>query len=291
VPEVRSPTVRRRQLGGILRSLRQTRGMTVEQVADALLCSPSKVSRMETGSRGATLRDVRDLCDLYEVTDKAERERLSQLATEGKQQGWWQPYDLDFATYVGLEADATTLTEFSCTIIPGLLQTPAYIRAMHKTAVPIPAPERIEEYVEVRLTRQRLLTRDPPLRLVAVLDEAMLHRVVGGPAVMEEQLERLIAAARMPNITIRVIANAAGAHPAMESNFSILELSNSAPSVVYVEGLVGRIYLERSQDITRYREVFERLLDFTLNTDQSIELMSDIRAEYKTRTAVPVFNT
>jgi hypothetical protein len=265
--------------------------MTVEQVADALLCSPSKVSRMETGSRGATLRDVRDLCDLYEVTDKAERERLSQLATEGKQQGWWQPYDLDFATYVGLEADATTLTEFSCTIIPGLLQTPAYIRAMHKTAVPIPAPERIEEYVEVRLTRQRLLTRDPPLRLVAVLDEAMLHRVVGGPAVMEEQLERLIAAARMPNITIRVIANAAGAHPAMESNFSILELSNSAPSVVYVEGLVGRIYLERSQDITRYREVFERLLDFTLNTDQSIELMSDIRAEYKTRTAVPVFNT
>jgi transcriptional regulator with XRE-family HTH domain len=124
-PEVRSPTVRRRELGGILRSLRQERGMTVEQVAERLLCSPSKVSRMETGSRGATLRDVRDLCALYEVTDQAERDRLAKLATEGKQPGWWQPYELNFATYVGLEAEATTLIDFSCITVPGLLQTAA----------------------------------------------------------------------------------------------------------------------------------------------------------------------
>jgi hypothetical protein len=260
--------------------------MTIEQVADRLLCSPSKVSRMETGSRAATLRDVRDLCDLYEVTDPAERDRLARLATEGKQQGWWQPYELEFATYVGLEAEATTLIDFSCTIVPGLLQTPAYARAMHKTAVPEFAPERIEEYVEVRLTRQRLLTRDPPLRLVAVLDEAMLQRAVGGPAVMAEQLDRLMAAARMPNVTIRIIANAAGAHPAMESNFTILEFSNDAPSVVYVEGLVGYIYLERPQDITRYRGVFESLLKTALAPQESIELMSEIRAQYKNRAVI-----
>jgi hypothetical protein len=239
---------------------------------------------METGSRVATPRDIRDLCDLYEVTDPAERERMSRLASEGKEPGWWQPYELlDFATYVGLEAEAATLSDFCCTTVPGLLQTPAYARAMHKAGVPEIAPERIEEYIEVRLTRQRLLSRDPPLQFVAVLDEAMLLRAVGGPAVMAEQLDRLITAARMPNITIRVIANEAGAHAAMESNFSILEFSGNASSVVYVEGLVGRIYLERSQDIARYSEVFESLQRVALSQQTSIELMSDLKAQYKKR--------
>jgi transcriptional regulator with XRE-family HTH domain len=289
VPEVRSPTVRRRELGGILRSLRQARGMTVEQVAERLLCSPSKVSRMETGSRGATLRDVRDLCDLFEVADPAERERLAKLATEGKQQGWWQPYELDFATYVGLEAEATTLIDFRCTTVPGLLQTVGYARAMHKTAVPVLTAERIEEFVEVRLTRQRkLLERDPPLRLIAVIDEAMLHRAVGGPDVMTEQMDRLVESARQPNITIRVIPLEFGAHPAMDSNFNILEF-DAAPSVVYVEGLVGWIYVERPQDLARYKEVFESLLSVSLSPQESIELMSAVGARYKGRTAEVLF--
>jgi hypothetical protein len=258
--------------------------MTVDQVAEQLLCSPSKVSRMETGSRAATLRDVRDLCDLYEVKDPAERDRLAKLATEGKQQGWWQPYELDtFATYVGLEAEATTVIDFSCSIVPGLLQSPAYVRAMHKTAVPGYTPERIEEFVEVRLTRQRLLTRDPPLQLVAILDEAVLHRAVGGAAVMAEQLDLLLKAAQEPNITIRVIPNAAGAHPAMDSNFNILEFSNDAPQVVYVEGLVGYLYLERPQDIARYREIFESLLKTSSTPQESIELISEMWTRYKNR--------
>jgi transcriptional regulator with XRE-family HTH domain len=260
--------------------------MTVEQVAERLLCSPSKVSRMETGSRGATLRDVRDLCDLYEVTDSAERDRLAKLATEGKQQGWWQPYELDtsVATYVGLEAEATVLVDFRCTTVLGLLQTADYARAMHRTAVPGFTPERIEEFIEVRLTRQRLLLeRDPPLQLIAVMDEAILQRAVGGPAVMAEQLDRLMTAAQEPNITIRIIANDAGAHPAMESNFTILEFSNDAPQVVYVEGLVGYMYLERPQDIARYREVFESLLDIALTPQESIELISETWSQYKKR--------
>ncbi|HEY6849477.1 MAG TPA: helix-turn-helix transcriptional regulator [Terracidiphilus sp.] len=290
MPEVRSPTVRRRELGGILRSLRLARGMTVEQVAEQLLCSPSKVSRMETGSRAATLRDVRDLCDLYEVKDPAERERLSKLATEGKQQGWWQPYELDtFATYVGLEAEATTLIDFRCTTVPGLLQTADYARTMHRTAVPGFTPERIEEFVEVRLTRQRLLLqRDSPLQLIVVIDEAMLHRVVGGPAVMAEQLDWLVESARQPSVTIRVIPLEFGAHPAMDSNFNILEF-DTAPSVVYVEGLVGWIYMERPQDLARYEEVFESLLSASLSPRESIELMSAVGAQYKERTAELLF--
>ena len=259
--------------------------MTVEQVAAELLCSPSKVSRMETGSRAATLRDVRDLCDLYEVTEPAERVRMSRLATEGKQQGWWQSYDLVdyFVTYVGLEAEAARLMVFRCTIVPGLLQTPGYARAMHKSGVPEISAKRTEEYIEVRLTRQSLLTGDPSLTLVTVIDEAMLHRVVGGPAVMAEQLDRLVEEARMPNITIRVIPNEVGAYPAMDSNFNILEFHRNTSSVVYVEGLVGWIYLERPQDLTRYTEVFERLLEIALNPQESIELMSRIGAQYKRR--------
>src|SRR6266436_9454645 len=106
VPEVRSPTVRRRELGALLRALRNEKGLTVEQVADRLLCSPSKVSRMETGHGIATPRDIRDLCDLYDVADQAERDRMTQLSHDSKQQGWWQSYDLPYSTYVGLEAEA-----------------------------------------------------------------------------------------------------------------------------------------------------------------------------------------
>jgi transcriptional regulator with XRE-family HTH domain len=284
VPEVRSPTVRRRELGAILRSLRTARGMTVEQVAAELLCSPSKVSRMETGSRVATLRDIRDLCEFYGVTDQAERERMQRLATEGKQQGWWQAYELDyFATYVGLEAEATTLIDFRCTTVPGMLQTAAYARALHQAGAPEDPDERREKYLEVRAVRQQLLTKEPPLRLVAVIDEAMLHRVVGGSAVMAEQLDRLIEAASQPNITIRVISLESGAHPAMDSNFNILDIDGAASSVVYVEGLVGWIYLERPQDIARYREVFERLLAASLSPRESIELMSAIAERYRWR--------
>src|SRR5579872_4147956 len=121
VPDVRSPTLRRRELGVRLRAMRMEHALTVEQVAEQLLCSPSKVSRMETGQRGATPRDVRDLCRIYGVTDQAEVARLMNLAREGRQQAWWQPYDLDyFATYVDLEQAATRLSYYSTTIVPGM---------------------------------------------------------------------------------------------------------------------------------------------------------------------------
>jgi len=288
VPEVRgssgSPTVRRRELGALLRALRNARGMTVEQVAAELLCSPSKVSRMETGQRGATARDIRDLCDLYGVSDPAERERLATLAAEGKKQGWWQSYELvdDFTTYVGLEQAALSMKHFSCLTVNGLVQTPAYARAMHVVGFEDFTSARIEELLEVRMRRQQLLDRQPPLQLHLVFDEAMLHRVVGGPAVMTEQLEHLVGLARSTNITIQVIPSSYGAHPAMDSNFTILEFDQSAPNVVYVEGLVGWVYLERQQDLDRYNLVFERLSSMALNSKDSIKLIAGIAAAYST---------
>ncbi len=281
MPEVRSPTVRRRELGALLRALRNEKGLTVDQVATSLMCSPSKVSRMETGHGAATPRDIRDLCNLYGVTGQAERDQLMSLAREGKQPGWWQGYDLDyFATYVGLEAEATGIRYFQSTIVPGLMQTPAYARAMHEAGIPKFTQERIDQLIEVRLTRQRVLVRKPPVRLEVILDEAVLHRLVGGAAVMRGQLDRLIELSSEPNVSIQVIAYSAGAHPAMDSTFNILEFTGSVSSVVYVEGLVGWIYVERPPDVDRYQQVFEHLRTVASSPRESIELIARVGAGY-----------
>jgi len=289
VPEVRSPTLRRRELGVRLRALRTEQGLTVDQVAEELLCSPSKVSRMETGQRGATQRDVRDLCRIYGVTDAAHIAHLMDLAKEGKQQAWWQSHDLDFATYIGLEQAAISTSYFQSSIVPGLLQTTDYARAMYAASMPSEFTlERVSELIDVRLRRQQVLTRDPPLRLQAVLDEAVLHRVVGGPAVMAAQLQHLIEMANMPNVTLQVITYGAGAHPGMDNMFYILEFEGVAPPVVYVEGLMGWLYLEREYEVARYRQVFERLHSIALDPQETIELLSEIGKQYN---GVQVFRT
>jgi len=281
LPEVRSPTVRRRELGALLRALRTEKNLTVEQVAASLLCSASKVSRMETGHGAATPRDVRDLCELYGVTSQAERDRMLQLAREGRQQGWWQSYDLDFDTYVGLEAAAIGLKYYQSTIVPGLLQTADYARAMLAVSIPKLTPERIDELLEVKMTRQAILGREQPLRLWAVLDEAALHRVVGGPAVMAAQLQHLVEATSNPNVTVQVIPYAAGAHPAMDSTFNILEFADSIPNMVYVEGLVGWIYLDRPAEIDKYQQVFDSLCHLALTSKESIDLAVKIGKRYE----------
>jgi transcriptional regulator with XRE-family HTH domain len=280
VPEVRSPTVRRRELGALLRALRNKKGLTVEQVAEHLLCSPSKVSRMETGHGAATLRDVRDLCDLYGITDESSRDRLMSLAREGKRQGWWQSYDLDYGTYVGLEAEAVAISDFQSSVVPGLLQTADYARAGHEAYLPRLSPDQIELNIEAKLRRQGLLTQSEAPAFAAVLDEAVLHRAVGGPRVMDAQLDRLIEAARLPNVTVQVIPFAIGYHPGLESNFNILDLPAPAPSVVFVEGLVGSVYLERPEDLRRYREVFKRLQTIALSPKDTINVITKIKTQF-----------
>jgi transcriptional regulator with XRE-family HTH domain len=287
VPEVRSPTVRRRELGALLRKLRLENGLTVEQAADRLLFSMSKLSRMETGHGVATRRDIRDLCDLYGVTSEAEREHMMNLAAESKQQAWWQSYDLPYSTYVGLEAEAVAISDFQSSVVPGLLQTAQYARAGHEGAMPRLSDVEIERRIEAKLTRQALLSQLDPPSFRAVLDEAVLHRMVGGRLVMSAQLERLVEAAQLPNVTIQVIPFTLGAHPGVESNFNVLQMRAPTPGVVFVEGLVGSIYLERPEELKRYQQIFERLQTIALSPKDTIALIKEIRTrsrEAKSRT-------
>jgi transcriptional regulator with XRE-family HTH domain len=279
VPEVHSPALNRRELGAVLRALRSAKGLTVEQVAERLLCSPSKVSRMETG-QGATARDIRDLCDLYGVGDAAERDRLMTMAREGKRPARWQRYELAYATYAELEQGALAISAFQSSVVHGLLHTADYARAGHEGAMPRLDPDRIDLQIEAKLTRQRILTRDDPPRFEVVLDEAALHRMVGGRRVMADQLTKILVTANLPNVVVQVLPYERGFHPAVESNFSILELPNPAPGVVFVEGLIGSTYLDRPDDLKRYREIFDRLQSIALNPKDTADLIADLHAAY-----------
>ena len=280
VPEVRSPTVRRRELGALLRALRLEKGLTVEQAAERLLFSMSKLSRIETGHGAASLRDIRDLCDQYGVTNVAARDRMMKLAAESKQQAWWQSYDLAYAAYAGLEAEAIAISAFQSSVVHGLLQTADYARAGHESAMPRLAPDQIEMQIEAKLTRQRILTRANPPRFAVVLDEAALRRMAGGRQVMAAQLAKILDMSALPNLMVQVLPFELGSHPALESNFNILELPDLAPDVVFVEGLIGSTYLERAEDLKRYREIFHRLQSMALNPKDTEELIAGLIRSY-----------
>jgi len=277
-----NPTLRRRELGFLLRRLRNDRGLSVEEVTARLLISATKVSRLETGRAGASPRDIRDLCDLYQVTDPAERERLMALAREGKQRAWWQRYALPYATYVGLEAEATSISDYNSDVVTGLFQVEDYARAIFEVAEPPLDRSTIEQRVEARIKRQVLLTQDDGPMFHCILDESALRHNVGGSAVMRAQLERIIEVASLPKVTFQLIPLEIGAHPAMDSTFVILEFEEpTVNDVVYVEGLVGNIYFESTTDLNRYKQMFSRLRSIALSPEGSITLVTRIAATYE----------
>ena len=276
-----NPTLRRRELGFLLRRYRVERGLSVEEVTARLLFSATKLSRLETGRAGVSPRDIRDLCELYQITDPAERQRLTDLAKEGKQRAWWQDYSLPYATYVGLEAEATSISDYHSDLISGLLQVEAYARAIFETAEPPLDDATIDQRIEARLRRQAILTQDHGPRFHCILDEGALRRPVGGPAAMRIQLANIIDVAAWPRVTFQLIPLDIGAHPGMDSNFSVLEFEEPMVNdVVYIEGLVGNIFLESASELDRYKQVFARLRSFALSPDDSIALVRTIAATY-----------
>ena len=276
-----NPTVRRRELGFLLRQLRVDRGLSLEEAAEGLLFSATKLSRLETGRSGANQRDIRDLCQFYQV-DPTERQRLTTLAREGKQRGWWQQYALPYATYVGLEDEAASISDYNSDLVSGLLQVDGYARAILRAHVPPFDDATIERRVEARIKRQALLTQDGGPLFDCVLDEGALRRPVGGPAVMRAQLEWIIERASLPKVTFQLIPLDTGAHPGLDSTFVILGFKTPMVNdVVYVEGQVGNIYLEDVADVERYRQVFSRLQSIALSPEDSIATVERIAVSYK----------
>ena len=278
----KNPTLRRRQLGFLLRQLRTERGLSIDEVTERAMFSATKLSRLETGRVGASPRDIRDLCIVYGITDSAERDQLMVLAREGKQRGWWQEFDLPYANYVGLEAEAASISQYESDIVPGLLQVEGYARAIFQAGDPPLDASAIEGRLQARIRRQALLDRDDAPLLHCILDEGALRRPIGGPAVMHAQLARIISAAGLPKVTFQVIPFAVGAHPGLDSNFVILEIAEpTVNNVVYVEGAVGNIYLETAADLVRYRRIFSRLQSMALDSEGSVALVSRIAATYE----------
>jgi transcriptional regulator with XRE-family HTH domain len=272
-----NPTVRQRELGLRLRQLRLEKELSPEQVAEHLMCHVSKVSRIETGTRRASPRDVRDLCELYKVTGE-DAARLMELARQAREAGWWTTYsDLKLTPYIGLEQEATAITSYVMYFMPPLLQTAEYARAIIKGIAPKIDPQILDQRVEARIRRQKLLTSENPPRYRVLIDQAVLHRQVGGPAVMKKQLQNVLDLAAAERVTVQVIPFEVGAHASTDSNFDFLEFGDSPlHAVVFVEGLVSHLYQDRPAEIDRYREAIEYLRDVASSPRDSLHLISQI---------------
>ncbi|MFE3942726.1 helix-turn-helix domain-containing protein [Streptomyces sp. NPDC059118] len=278
-----NPTVRRRRLGQELRRLRELKGMTAEEVAERLLVSQSKISRLENGRRSISQRDVRDLCGVYEVEDHRIVDSLMQMAKDSRQQGWWHAFgDIPYSVYIGLETDAESLRVYEPQVVPGLLQTRSYAEALINGALPEAPPGDIDKRVSVRARRQDRIT-DPehPLRLWAVIDESALRRMVGSKQVMIEQLEQLVELSLLPHVTVQVLPFEMGAHPGINGQYAILEFPDAADSsVVYIEGVTSDLYLEKAHDVQRYSVMYEHLRAQALNVEQTRQFIAEIVKEY-----------
>jgi len=267
-----------------MRDLRNGLGKTVEEVGKELLCSATKISRLETGARTASLRDVRDLCRVYGITDQDQVAEFMELARQAREPGWWTKYDEPILSpYIGLEQEAVAITAFSMYYVPALLQTGDYARATIKSIERKMDPAVLDQRVEARLHRQQLLDQEAPPRYRALLDEAVLHRQVGGPAVMRAQLDKILACVAEEKATVQVVPFNAGAHASTDSNFVFVEFGDNSPQrpVVFVEGLYSNRYLERPAEIDRYREALDYLRDAGLSPRDSMSLITEIRSQHK----------
>lgn len=277
--DIANPTIRQRELGRHLRELRNAVGMTVEEAAQALLCSATKISRLETGTRRASLRDVRDLCVIYRVTSADDQDYLMSLARQSRETGWWRQYDdLRLDPFIGLEQEASAITSFSMYYVPGLLQTADYAHAMIVGVAPKMSPKVLNQRVEARLHRQLILDRPVPPHYRVLIDEAVLHRQVGNEDVLRSQLGKLLERSENQKVIIQVIPFSVGAHSGADSNFDLLEFADDMTlgPVVYVEGLVSNLYHERTADIKRYREAIDSLRDVALTPRDSMALIADL---------------
>jgi transcriptional regulator with XRE-family HTH domain len=268
------PTVRGRRLARELRRLREKRQLTLQEVADSLSWSRATVSRLETGQARPRHGDVADLLDLYGIASP-DRDALIALARQAMQRGWWTAYvDVFTDSYVGFEDEASRICTWDPQLIHGLLQTEDYARAVI-TSGRMLSGAAVDRRIAARKIRQKLLDRDDAPELYAILDEAVLRRPIGGPAVMSAQLMALVEAARRPHVTIRVLPYAAGEHAGLDGRFTMLSFPDPAdPDIAYVEGTMGDVYLERSEETGQHRSRFDQIGKLAVPPLESMNLIT-----------------
>ncbi|MCX4967957.1 helix-turn-helix domain-containing protein [Streptomyces sp. NBC_00654] len=277
------PVVRRRKLGEELRGLRHASGLTSRDAARLLGWHQSKVSRIETGASGVSPADVTRLLDAYGVRDAQLRALLEVLAGSagGGGTGWWHAYrgliPPQYRDFISLESQARTARTLETSVVPGLLQTAGYARAVTRSSLDgLPAGQ-LDSLVEVRLTRQGVLRANPPLQLTAVLDEAVLRREVGGPEVMRDQLHHLTQVGQLPHVQLQLLPFKVGGYIGLTGPFVIFSFPNiSDLDVVVLDHLTSSLYLERKEDLEAYSSAFRTLQAHALSPERSLDLIAAI---------------
>lgn len=275
---VSGSTARRMVLGGQLRRLRETKGISREDAGYSIRASGSKISRLELGRVSFKERDVADLLTLYGITDEVQRQKFLDMVAESSQPGWWHGYNdivpAWFQDYVGLEESASVIETFEVQFVPGLLQTEEYARAIVRRGLPEVDDEEIDRRVTLRTQRQKTLERSQVPALWVVIDEAVLHRPIGGQAVLRGQLAHLLDISAHSNVSVRVLPFEAGGSAA-ESAFALLRFSEpELPDIVYLEHLGGALYLDKPDDVQLYTTIAHRLAADAASVDDSRAMLS-----------------
>lgn len=279
VPKEPGPSVRRRQLGAMLRELREQSGKTIKDAAAWLGMTESNMSKIEKAKQQVKAPAVRALCQLYDV-DASKLNYLLQLASEANQRGWWTAYRDTvpewFRTFVGLESDALDLWNYEAEFVPGLLQTPGYVRALLHSTRPNISDGEIERQVNLRRERQQRIEGNHPPRLHFFINEAVVRRPVGHAETVREQFEQLIESSKLEHITLRIVPFSAGAHPGMTGSFAVMQFPDeSAPAFVYIEHERGATYQEDPGDIDRYTVILTDLERLSLSPEGSREMLGE----------------
>ncbi|MGI9003282.1 MAG: helix-turn-helix domain-containing protein [Pseudonocardia sp.] len=273
-------TIRRRQLARKLRKLRQKAGLTLETAAPLLDWSPSKLSRIENAHQRVDVHSVRGMLDLYDVGGDRWTE-LIDLTRAARQRGWWRDHGLDDRGYIPLEAEATTVRDYSIAHVPDLLRTAEYTRELLGSSLRRRSTETLERTVTVQRIRQERLTSDEqPLHLMTIVEESALHRPCGGPKIMKAQLRRIIETAALDSVTFQVLPTSAEAHPGRNSAFTLLSFDELAePDIAYVEHLLGSATIENEADVATARLVFDHLRSQALSPADSIDLVEQVATQ------------
>jgi transcriptional regulator with XRE-family HTH domain len=274
------PTVRARRLARELRRLREQQGLTLHEVTTRFGWSKSRLSRIETNQLRPHHGDVADLLDLYGATP-AEREALIALAREARRRGWWTAYqDIFSGTYLSLEDEASKIRAWDAQLIHGLLQTEEYAKAIIEIHETLVNDRESERRIAARKARQSLLSRENPPQLHLILDEAVLHRSIGGPKVWRDQLLALVSHASRPNITIQILPYTAEQHLGLDGRFTLMSYPDAAdPEIAYIEGTMGDVYLESPDAVAQHGQRFDQIRANALSPQESIDLIGEAAKE------------